>query len=70
VLASGDAAEGEYSPGFFKVVERCLDRGWKIELVSFKASLSWLYSNKDFLKKWKGAFSLVLLDTFAEELLG
>ncbi|PUU75070.1 hypothetical protein B9Z19DRAFT_1067711 [Tuber borchii] len=69
VLASGDAAQGEYSPGFFKVVERCLDRGWKIELVSFKASLSWLYSNKDFLKKWKGAFSLVLLDTFVEELL-
>ncbi|KAG0635888.1 hypothetical protein HOY80DRAFT_1055907 [Tuber brumale] len=69
VLASGDAAQGEYSPGFFKVVERCLDRGWKIELVSFKASLSWLYSNKDFLEKWKGAFSLVLLDTFVEELL-
>ncbi|CUS10346.1 unnamed protein product [Tuber aestivum] len=69
VLASGDAAQGEYSPGFFKVVERCLDRGWKIELVSFKASLSWLYSNRNFLKKWKGAFSLVLLDTFAEELL-
>ncbi|PWW78209.1 hypothetical protein C7212DRAFT_352524 [Tuber magnatum] len=69
VLASGDAAQGEYSPGFFKVVERCLDRGWKIELVSFKASLSWLYSNKDFSERWKGAFSLVLLDAFAEELL-
>jgi hypothetical protein len=70
VLASGDAAVGEYSPGFFRVVERCLERGWKVELASFKPSLSWVYSKKQFLEKWGHAFTLVLLDEFAEELLG
>lgn len=70
VLASGDAAVGEYSPGFFRAVERCLERGWKVELASFKPSLSWVYSKKPFLKQWGSAFTLVLLDDFVEELLG
>ncbi|KAL2811113.1 hypothetical protein BJX63DRAFT_444343 [Aspergillus granulosus] len=32
VLATGDAAEAEFSGGFLKMVERALQRGWKVEL--------------------------------------
>lgn len=70
VLASGDGAAGEYSPGFFKVIERCLTRGWTIELVSFKRSLSSFYRDRDFKKKWKDQFRFVALDGFVEDLLG
>lgn len=69
VLASGDAAAGEYSPGFFRVVERALERGWNIELASFKKSLSFQYNSKEFKKKWRGSFRFIPLDQFAELLL-
>jgi hypothetical protein len=36
VLATGDAAEAEYSGGFMKMVERALHKGWMVELVSFR----------------------------------
>ncbi|KAL8950229.1 MAG: hypothetical protein Q9222_003718, partial [Ikaeria aurantiellina] len=32
VLATGDAAEAEYSSGFLRMVERALEKGWKVEL--------------------------------------
>jgi hypothetical protein len=70
VLASGDGAAGEYSPGFFKVIERCLMRGWTIELVAFKRCLSSFYRDREFKKKWKDQFRFVALDGFAEDLLG
>jgi len=69
VLASGDGAAGEYSPGFFRVIERCLVRGWTVELVSWRENLSGFYTDKAFLRKWEGKFRFVLLDGFAEELL-
>lgn len=69
VLASGDGAAGEYSPGFFKVIERCLLRGWVVELVSFKRTLSGFYKDKEFKKKWKDQFQFVPLDGFVEDLL-
>ena len=70
VLASGDGAAGEYSPGFFRVIERCLARGWTVELVAFKQNLSRFYRDKAFKKKWKDQFRFVALDSFAEDLLG
>jgi hypothetical protein len=70
VLASGDGAAGEYSPGFFKVVERCLTRGWNVELVAFKKCLSGAYRVKEFRNRWKDQFRFVALDGFAEHLLG
>lgn len=69
VLASGDAAAGEYSPGFFRVVERALERGWKIELASFKKCLSFQYKARDFKEKWNRSFRFLPLDQFAELLL-
>jgi len=69
VLASGDGAVAEYSPGFFKVIERCLMRGWMVELFSFKRNLSGFYRDRDFKKRWKNQFRFVALDDFAEDLL-
>lgn len=69
VLASGDAAAGEYSPGFFKVVERALIKGWTVELVAFKKSLGFSYRAAEFKAKWKGKFRYIQLDQFTEMLL-
>jgi len=69
VLASGDAAEAEYSGGFLKNVERALNKGWRVELVAWSTGLSQEYRSREFLQKWKGRFQLVVLDDFSEELL-
>lgn len=69
VLASGDAAEAEYSGGFLKNVERALNKGWKVELVAWSTGLSQEYRSRDFLQRWKGMFEVILLDDFSEELL-
>ncbi|RDW94038.1 NYN domain-containing protein [Aspergillus mulundensis] len=69
VLATGDAAEAEYSGGFMKMVERALQRGWKVELVSFSQVTSWAYKKKEFRSRWGNQFRIVLLDDYIEELL-
>lgn len=69
VLASGDAAEAEYSGGFLRNVERALERGWQVELVAWRDNISYEYRNPSFLTKWKGKFSIIDLDDFLEELL-
>lgn len=70
VLATGDAAEAEYSGGFLRMVERALGKGWKIELASFKHNTSGAYKRKDFRQKWGEKFKIVELDDFVEVLLG
>jgi hypothetical protein len=70
VLATGDAAEAEYSGGFLKNVERALSKGWKVELVAWGHSMSYAYRSKHFLEKWKDQFMIIDLDEFSEELLG
>jgi hypothetical protein len=70
VLATGDAAEAEYSGGFLKNVERALSKGWKVELVAWGHSMSYAYRSKDFLEKWADQFMIIDLDDFSEELLG
>jgi hypothetical protein len=70
VLATGDAAVAEYSSGFLRNVERALERGWKVELVAWRRSMSYAYRDKAFRKKWAGQFTIVELDDFQEELLG
>jgi hypothetical protein len=69
VLASGDAAEAEYSGGFLKNVERALIKGWKVELAAWSTGLSQEYQSREFLQRWKDKFEVVLLDDFSEELL-
>ena len=70
VLATGDAAEAEYSGGFLKMVERALQKGWKVELVSFRRNISSAYKRNEFRSKWGQAFKIIELDEFVAELLG
>jgi len=70
VLATGDAAEAEYSDGFLKMVERALKRGWMVELVSFKLNTSSLYRRKDWRARYGPMFKWIQLDDFAECLIG
>ncbi|KAL2828999.1 hypothetical protein BDW59DRAFT_40618 [Aspergillus cavernicola] len=69
VLATGDAAAAEYSGGFMKMVERALQRGWKVELVSFSQVTSYAYRKKEFRSRWGDQFQVIVLDDFIEELL-
>ena len=70
VLATGDAAEAEYSEGFLKMVDRALGKGWKVELVSFRHNTSGAYKRREFRQKWGERFKIVELDDFVELLLG
>lgn len=69
VLATGDAAEAEYSGGFMKMVERALQRGWTVELVSFSQVTSQAYQRKKFRAKWGDQFKMIALERYIEELL-
>lgn len=69
VLATGDAAQAEYSEGFLKMAERALKKGWKVELVSWSKNISLAYKKAAWQKKWDGRFRIIELDTYAEELL-
>ncbi|KAI9372046.1 hypothetical protein BJX61DRAFT_543061 [Aspergillus egyptiacus] len=69
VLATGDAAEAEYSGGFMKMVERALQRGWRVELVSFSQVTSYAYHKKEFRSRWGDRFQVITLDDFIEELI-
>ncbi|KAK6359230.1 hypothetical protein TWF696_000394 [Orbilia brochopaga] len=63
VLATGDGNVAEFSDGFFGVVERCLKRGWNVELFSFHHNLS---------SSWRTIvdpkFRIFLLDLYLPEL--
>ncbi len=69
VLATGDAAEAEYSGGFLRMVERALEKGWMVELVSFRLNTSSLYRRKEFRTRWGAMFKWIQLDEFAEMLI-
>lgn len=69
ILATGDAAEAEYSGGFMRMVERALDKAWRVELVSFKLNTSGAYKRKEFRSKWGSMFTWVQLDDFVEDLV-
>jgi hypothetical protein len=69
VLATGDAAEAEYSGGFMRMVERALEKGWMVELVSFKLNTSSAYKRKEFRAKWGPMFKWIQLDDYVEQLI-
>ncbi|APA13422.1 hypothetical protein sscle_11g081920 [Sclerotinia sclerotiorum 1980 UF-70] len=69
VLASGDGAEAEYSAGFFKNVQRALEKGWNVELVAWNSGLSGEYRESSFKQRWRKQFRVIRLDDFSEELL-
>ena len=66
VLASGDAAEGQFSDGFLKSVERGLRRGWSVEIIAWKANISSAYRNPTWTSRWGPAFRVIELDDFVE----
>lgn len=70
VIATGDAAEAEYSDGFLKNAERALARGWHVELVAWRKNISSAWRNPQFLQAWGDRFRIIELDPVVEELLG
>ncbi|KAL7619984.1 hypothetical protein AAE478_010532 [Parahypoxylon ruwenzoriense] len=68
VLATGDAAQAEFSPGFFKYATRALDFGWRLELVAWKRTVSSAWTNDDFINKYSKQIQVIFLDDFLEEL--
>ncbi|RPA75880.1 hypothetical protein BJ508DRAFT_214093 [Ascobolus immersus RN42] len=69
VLASGDAAQGEFSDGFRSVVERFLKAGWKVEVMSFRNCLGNGYRQKEWGERWGDRFRVVELDGYVEAFL-
>lgn len=69
VLATGDAAEAEYSGGFLRMVERALQKGWSVEVVSFAMNTSFAYKRKEFRAKWGDRFRMINLEDYVEEML-
>lgn len=68
VLATGDAAEAEYSDGFKKNVERLLQNGWNVEIVGWAKGISWAWRDPSFAKAWGDRFRVIELDEYVEEL--
>ena len=69
ILGTGDGKRSEYGEGFMKMVERALNRGWAVELCSFKMNTSGVYQHKDFRTRWGDMFQWVQLDSFVEDLV-
>ena len=69
VLATGDAAQAEYSDGFMRMAERALTKGWTVELVSWSKNISQLYTKRAWTEAWGSRFRIIYLDDYAEELL-
>lgn len=71
VLATGDAAEAEFSDGFLSNVERALKQGWNVELIGWYNNISSAWRNKAFEQRWaSGQFRVIELDDVVEELIG
>ncbi|KAF2835689.1 hypothetical protein M501DRAFT_334359 [Patellaria atrata CBS 101060] len=69
VLATGDAAEAEYSQGFLRMVERALKKGWKVELVGWRHNISAAYNKSAFRQQWGEQFRIIELDDYLEDLI-
>ncbi len=69
VLATGDAAEAEFSDGFLKHAVRALDRNWCVELLSWNMGISYAWRELERKQKGTGRFRIIELDAFSEELL-
>jgi hypothetical protein len=69
VLATGDAAEAEYSAGFFKMVERALKKGWSVELMGWSKAISMVYRRQQASGVFGDQFRVVEMDAYTEYLL-
>ncbi len=70
VLATGDAAQAQFSDGFKQHATRALRVGWKVEVVSWNRTISSAWSDPGFLAEYGGQFRIIELDEFIEELHG
>lgn len=68
VLATGDAAQAEFSEGFLEYAIRALSQGWNLELVTWKRTISSAWVDPAFKNKFEGHFRIIYLDNFLEEL--
>ncbi|KAI0443085.1 hypothetical protein F4803DRAFT_337331 [Xylaria telfairii] len=68
VLATGDAAQAEFSEGFLEYANRALSQGWNLELVTWKSTISSAWMNPAFRTKHGEHFRIIYLDDFLEEL--
>ncbi|KAI0450307.1 hypothetical protein F5B21DRAFT_508368 [Xylaria acuta] len=68
ILATGDAAQAEFSEGFLEYANRALSQGWNLELVTWKATISSAWMNSTFRSKHGERFRIIYLDDFLEEL--
>jgi len=70
VLATGDAAQAEFSDGFLKHVERALARGWCVELLAWRKNISAAWRALERNRLWTDRFQIIELDPFVDELFG
>ncbi|KAJ8109450.1 hypothetical protein ONZ43_g6132 [Nemania bipapillata] len=68
ILATGDAAQAEFSEGFLEYATRALSQGWNLELVTWKATISSAWKNPVFRNKYRERFRIIYLDDFLGEL--
>ncbi|RYO79224.1 hypothetical protein DL766_003996 [Monosporascus sp. MC13-8B] len=68
VLATGDAAQAQFSGGFKYYASRALERGWMLEVVSWNRTMSSAWYDPDFIAKYGDRIRIIELDEFIEEL--
>jgi hypothetical protein len=70
VVATGDAAEAEYSDGFKSNVERLLTKGWNVEVIGWSKGISSAWRDPEFLAKYGDRIRVIELDSLVEEIFG
>lgn len=70
VLATGDAAEAEFSDGFKKNVERLLSHGWNVEIIGWSKGISKAWKEPEFVAQYGDRVRVIELDPFVEEIFG
>lgn len=68
VLATGDAAQAQFSDGFKQHATRALRAGWKVEVISWSRNMSSAWYEPDFLSEYGDQIRIIKLDEFLEEL--
>jgi len=70
VLATGDAAEAEFSDGFKRNVERLLNKGWNVEIIGWTKGISKAWREPEFVAQYGDRVRVIELDPFVEEIFG
>ncbi|KAI0127983.1 hypothetical protein BJ170DRAFT_683806 [Xylariales sp. AK1849] len=68
VLATGDAQPAEYSEGFAHFAIMALERGWDVEIISWKPCLSGEWKKSPFCDKYAKQVRIIELDEFFDQI--